>query len=102
MSNSAIFLNLKKGFFNHKSETMKENVGKTDRLIRSVAGPALITLGYTGLGGNKGKIVGLTTIIAGTLILESAVTKVCPVNAFLGVDTRKKKSPISKIKEVLQ
>lgn len=80
---------------------MKENVGKTDRLVRSVAGPALITLGYKGLGGNKGKIGGLAAIIAGTLILESAVTKVCPVNAFLGVDTRKKKSPISRIKEVL-
>ena len=39
-------------------------------------------------------------MVAGTLISESAITKVCPVNEFLGIDTReKKKSPIKKIKE---
>lgn len=80
---------------------MKENIGKKDRLIRSVVGPALITLGYKGLGGNKGKIGGLTAIAVGSLILESAATKVCPFNAFLGIDTREKKSPISRIKKVL-
>lgn len=80
---------------------MKENVGKKDRLIRSVVGPALITLGYKGLGGNKGHLGGLSAIVVGTLLLESAITKVCPVNAFLGVDTREKKSPISRIKKVL-
>lgn len=80
---------------------MKENVGNKDRLIRAVVGPALIGLGYLALGGNKGKLAGLSTIIGGTLLAESALTKVCPVNAFLGIDTREKKSPIKKIKDVL-
>ncbi len=78
---------------------MKENVGKTDRLIRSVAGPALIGIGYLALGGNKGKIEGLATIVAGALLTESAITKVCPVNYMLGLDTRKRKVPGKKIRQ---
>lgn len=80
---------------------MKENVGKNDRIIRSLAGPALITFGYFGLGGNKGQLAGLASIVAGTLIAESAITKVCPVNTFFGIDTRKKQSPFSKLKKAL-
>lgn len=80
---------------------MKENVGKEDRLIRSVVGPALIGVGYLALGGNKGKAGGIVSMIVGTLLAESAITKVCPVNHFFGVDTRKKKSPVRKIKEAL-
>ena len=80
---------------------MKENVGKKDRLIRSIAGPALIGIGYTILGGKNGKIGGLATIVAGTLIAESALTKVCPANALLGVDTREKKGTLERIKDVL-
>lgn len=81
---------------------MKENVGKNDQLIRSIAGPALMGLGYFALGGNKGKLGGLAAIVVGTLLAESAITKVCPVNEFFGIDTReKKKSPIKKIKDAL-
>jgi hypothetical protein len=81
---------------------MKENVGKKDQLIRSLAGPALIGIGYLALGGDKGKLQGLASIVVGTLLAESAITKVCPVNEFFGIDTReKKKSPIKKIKEAL-
>ena len=80
---------------------MKENVGKKDRLIRTVAGPALMGLGYFLLGGNRGRIGGLATIVTGTLVAESALTKVCPVNALLGVDTREKKGTLSRIKKVL-
>ncbi|MFD2518965.1 YgaP family membrane protein [Salinimicrobium flavum] len=80
---------------------MKENVGKQDQLIRSIVGPALIGIGYLALGGNKGKIEGLASIVVGTLLAESAITKVCPVNYFFGIDTRKQKSPVRKIKEAL-
>lgn len=78
---------------------MKENVGKKDRLIRSFIGPGLMVLGYFFLKGHKGNLGGLASIVAGSLITESAITKVCPVNEFFGIDTRhKKKSPFSKIK----
>ena len=81
---------------------MKENVGKQDQLIRGIAGPAIMGIGYFILGGNKGRLEGLASIVVGTLIAESAITKVCPVNEFFGLDTReKKKSPIKKIKDAL-
>ena len=68
---------------------MRENVGKRDQVIRSIVGPALIGLGYTYFRGRNGKLGGLATIILGTLIIESAVTRTCPANALIGVDTRK-------------
>lgn len=81
---------------------MKENVGKKDRLIRSFVGPALLLGGYFLLKGKKSNLGGLSSMILGTMITESAITKVCPVNEFFGIDTReKKKSPIKKIKEAL-
>ncbi len=81
---------------------MKENVGKKDRLIRSIAGPALIGIGYTALDGRKGNIAGLATIVAGALLAESALTKVCPVNGILGIDTRENKGTLQRIKKVLE
>lgn len=66
---------------------MKENVGKNDRMIRSFIGPALMGIGYTALGGRKGKLAGLAVIITGVVLLESAITKVCPVNDMLGIQT---------------
>jgi uncharacterized membrane protein len=68
---------------------MKENVGTTDRVVRSVLGPALLVLGYRRLGARRGRLAGLATMIAGTLVIESAVTRVCPLNAALGIDTRR-------------
>lgn len=81
---------------------MKENVGDTDQLVRSFIGPGLMTLGYFYLGGNKGNILGISTIVAGTIIAESALTRTCPANNFLGINTRKKKSPLKRFKEALR
>ncbi|MGB7785093.1 MAG: DUF2892 domain-containing protein [Salinimicrobium sp.] len=79
---------------------MKENVGKKDQLIRSLVGPALLVGGYFLLKGKKGHLSGLSSMIVGALISESAITRVCPVIEFFGIDTReKKKSPIKKIKD---
>ncbi|WP_437515266.1 YgaP family membrane protein [Sorangium sp. So ce1099] len=67
---------------------MQENVGTLDRTARLVAGPLLMGLGATALGGLKGRPGGLVALVAGALIVESAITRVCPVNRLLGVDTR--------------
>ncbi|CAN5797909.1 hypothetical protein BH23GEM3_BH23GEM3_02110 [soil metagenome] len=67
---------------------MKENVGTTDRVLRSIVGPAFLALGYTRLHGNEGSLAGLAAIAGGALILESAITRTCPVNAMLGINTR--------------
>jgi hypothetical protein len=68
---------------------MKENVGREDRLVRFVTGPIVFAIGYGRLGGRQGRSLGLATMIAGVLIVESAITAVCPLNAALGVDTRR-------------
>lgn len=67
---------------------MKENVGTVDRIGRALAGPALMIVGYKVWGGERGALGGLVAIIAGTAIAESAITRVCPLNALFGLDTR--------------
>jgi hypothetical protein len=68
---------------------MKENVGTEDRVMRSLLGPALVVAGYTRLGGSRGRLAGLAAMVGGALIVESAITRVCPLNALLGIDTRR-------------
>lgn len=67
---------------------MHENVGDRDRALRWVAGPALMGLGLTVLGARSGRPLGLAATVAGALLVESAITRVCPANAALGIDTR--------------
>lgn len=67
---------------------MKENVGKTDQVMRSVLGPMLIAAGYSRLARGGSTFLGSLGIMAGTALLESAITRVCPLNELMGVDTR--------------
>ena len=66
---------------------MQENVGGADRALRSVAGPALIALGLTRLGAREGRRAGLCALVLGALTTETVITRVCPLNAVLGLDT---------------
>jgi hypothetical protein len=70
---------------------MEENVGKKDQALRALAGPLALSLGYYRMDGRRGKTGGLATMIAGALIIESAITRTCPLNALLGIDTREKR-----------
>ena len=69
---------------------MKENVGGADRIVRAVAAPVLIALGYTRLGGNRGALPGVLAIVTGALLAETAITRVCPMNELLGIDTARR------------
>lgn len=69
---------------------MKENVGGADRALRSVAGPALILLGFTRWGGREGRPGGLLAMLAGVVVTETAITRVCPLNELAGVDTARR------------
>jgi hypothetical protein len=71
---------------------MKENVGRMDRFLRMVAGPALLYMGYNRLNAKRGRGAGLAALVAGTLISGTAVTKTCPFNALFGVDTSHRKA----------
>jgi hypothetical protein len=66
---------------------MKQNVGPEDQALRAAVGPTLMWLGYSRLGGRQGHAAGLAMMIAGALVIESAITRVCPLNALLGIDT---------------
>ncbi len=35
---------------------MRENVGNWDRILRSIAGPGLLALGYFGMRGRQGRL----------------------------------------------
>lgn len=63
---------------------MHENVGKQDQMLRALSGPLLMLLGYR----HRETGAGLATLIGGAVITTTALTRVCPVNALLGMDTR--------------
>jgi hypothetical protein len=65
---------------------MRENVGATDALVRTVIGGALIYVAVRELEPRWVRPAALLTL--GSLLVESAVTRVCPVNHLLGLDTR--------------
>jgi uncharacterized membrane protein len=65
---------------------MKENVGHADRMMRLVLGPALMGIGVGMMG--RGGLTGVVTLVAGVLVLESGITRTCPLNHLAGIDTR--------------
>lgn len=77
---------------------MKENVGKKDRIIRTIIGTALLPLGYKKWGGENGNILGISVMMFGALLLESVITRVCPINNALGVNTKRERGPVKKLK----
>ena len=66
---------------------MQENVGQIDRWVRFALGGALVLGGLRALTRRR-TFGGALALTGGALVLESAITRVCPVNALLGVDTR--------------
>lgn len=66
---------------------MRENVGQIDRTARSVIGAALIARGIIQLIRGK-ELRGLLRLVGGSLLIETAMTRVCPLNATFGIDTR--------------
>jgi hypothetical protein len=67
---------------------VQENVGDLDQRMRLVVGPALVLAALGPLGARRGRPVGLGALVAGALIVDSAISRTCPVNELLGIDTR--------------
>jgi uncharacterized membrane protein len=59
-----------------------------DRGVRAVLGPALVAWGAADLRRSPAR--GAAAMVAGALIAESALTRVCPLNEALGVDTARR------------
>jgi hypothetical protein len=65
---------------------MRENVGRIDRLVRTVIGARFMLHGLAGVV--RGRRSAAFAVAAGGFLLESALTRVCPVSTLLGIDTR--------------
>ncbi|HET9932192.1 MAG TPA: DUF2892 domain-containing protein [Polyangiaceae bacterium] len=66
---------------------MHENVGNTDRWLRVAVGGALVLGAVSSLGARRAFGPGLL-LATGALLIETALTRVCPMSAALGVDSR--------------
>jgi hypothetical protein len=66
---------------------MKENVGGWDRRIRSIAGPILLGVGTRMLARRRSPIGGVAAMLAGAMLSQTAMTRVCPMSAALGINT---------------
>lgn len=74
---------------------MQENVGNLERSVRAVAGPMLVRWGYRRLKKPRRRLLGVAAIIGGAMVAETAVTRVCPVNAALGIDRSGRRSDLA-------
>ncbi len=63
------------------------NVGRIDRVIRAVIGIALIGAGGWAWDGWQGAPGGIVAVIAGAVLLGTALTAFCPLYRVLGVRT---------------
>jgi hypothetical protein len=77
---------------------MRENVGGWDRRIRSVAGPILLGVGARLLARRRNPVArlmarraspigGVAAVLAGALLSQTALTRVCPMSSALGINT---------------
>lgn len=67
---------------------MKTNVGKVDRIIRLIAGVALLAIGFMGVLASPWNIVAM---VAGGVLTGTAAIGWCPPYALLGINTCGKK-----------
>jgi CBS domain-containing protein len=62
---------------------MRENVGRRERVVRGFVGAALVTQGISGLRGRGARWSAVAALVAGGLVLQTVVTRVCPWNELL-------------------
>lgn len=73
---------------------MQKNVGGFDRRARFVLGPVLAIVGIAALAGaitlaagTLGVALAAIALVVGAILTVTAVTRTCPMNSLLGVDT---------------
>jgi hypothetical protein len=55
-----------------------QNVGGVDRVVRGIAGAALIAVAFTELGLLEGNMWGILAGVAGLVLLGTAAVRFCP------------------------
>lgn len=63
------------------------NVGSTDKIIRLVLAAVLIAWGILGAGISS--VVGIVAVVAGAILIATAVLNFCPVFRILGISSFK-------------
>lgn len=73
---------------------MEKNVGGYDRLARLVVGPVLIVVAVAAIGGvvtiasgTTGAVIVALALLVGAVLTVTAVTRTCPLNSLLGINT---------------
>jgi hypothetical protein len=59
-----------------------------DQAVRAIVGPMLLMAGYSRLKSGAGGLLGGLGMVLGTALTESAITRVCPLNKLMGIDSR--------------
>ena len=65
---------------------MRENVGQLDRIVRTLVGASFLLHGLAGVV--RGRRSAAFGVAVGGFLLESALTRVCPLSTLFGIDTR--------------
>ncbi|MCB1174592.1 MAG: DUF2892 domain-containing protein [Leptospiraceae bacterium] len=68
---------------------MSSNVGSIDRVLRIVAGIALLAGGLFGLGGLQGETTGVIVAAVAAVPLLTGLLGWCPPYALFGISTKK-------------
>jgi hypothetical protein len=69
----------------------KKNMGRLDRLLRFVAGAALVPIGLFLLGGWQGNLIGILVAVFGVVpLLVTGLTGFCPGYVPFGISTHGK------------
>jgi len=70
---------------------MLKNVGSVDKIFRLVVGVALLALPFvSGLAAFEGAVPVAISVIAGVVLIATAVVNFCPVYRLLGIRTTSK------------
>lgn len=68
-----------------RSVEMKSNIGTIDRVLRVLAGIALVVVGFAVLGGTVGIVIG----VIGLIPLATGLIGWCPLYSLFHLNTRK-------------
>jgi len=68
---------------------METNIGATDRSVRLVVGGALAVLGLAAVASvvAVGSTVGTLALLAGVILVGTALLRTCPIYRILGMST---------------
>lgn len=71
----------------------RQNMGRTDRVLRFVVGTVLAVIGLFTLNGLEGALAGLAASVLALILLATSLTGFCPLYVPWGISTLAGKGP---------